>query len=242
MWRDWRRPTPPPSRLPPPELPEYRFNAADYDAEIARAESDHSWAWPARSTARLIAAGLRDRPDLLTRWDARPGWIGTDFTDPDATVLSFTYRPGLAAGQRDKDGPWLQFTWSLPEDGTPPEDRAAAALRLATADPKTYAEVGGRQPRVRRGARLPVGPNEGAARAASSSKPTWPAAPRLPDRTQCRARSPAAGRRRRAAAGGRHDVGDVVDRRARRRGRPGGSRPVVRGAESGSGRLGSAVC
>ncbi|HZX37411.1 MAG TPA: hypothetical protein VFF37_03575 [Streptomyces sp.] len=99
---------------------------------------------PARSTARLIAAALRDRPDLLTRWDAQLGWVGTDFTDPDATVLSFTHWPGLAAGQRDKDGPWLQFIRSLQEDGTPPEDRAAAALRrLATADPKTYVEVGG---------------------------------------------------------------------------------------------------
>jgi hypothetical protein len=144
VWRDWRRPATPPSRQPPPELPEYRFNVADYDAEIARAENDHSWAWPARSTARLIAAGLRDRPDLLTRWDGQRGWVGTDFTDPDATVLSFTYWPGLAAGQRDKDGPWLQFIWTLPEDDTPPEDRAAAALRrLATADPKTYAEVRG---------------------------------------------------------------------------------------------------
>lgn len=144
VWRDWRRPATPPSRQPPPELPEYRFNVADYDAEIARAENDHSWAWPARSTARLIAASLRDRPDLLTRWDAQLGWVGTDFTDPDATVLSFTYWPGLAAGQRDKDGPWLQFIWTLPEDGTPPEGRAAAALRrLATVDPKTYAEVRG---------------------------------------------------------------------------------------------------
>ncbi|MET7617912.1 hypothetical protein [Streptomyces sp. NPDC005408] len=144
VWRDWRRPTTPPSRQPPPELPEYRFNAADYDTEIARAENDHSWAWPARNTGRLIAAGLRDRPDLMTRWDAGPGWVGTDFTDPDVTVLSFMYWPGLAAGQRDKDGPWLQFIWSLPEDGTPPEDRATAALHLlATSDPKTYAEIRG---------------------------------------------------------------------------------------------------
>ncbi|MEU8998729.1 hypothetical protein AB0C95_28535 [Streptomyces caniferus] len=147
VWRDWRRPAVPPSRRPLPELPVYRFDAAAYDAEIARAENDHSWAWPARNTARLIAAGLRERPDLLTRWDARRGWIGTDFTDPEVTVLSFTYWPGLAAGQRDEDGPWLQFLWRLPDDGTPPEDQAAAALhRLATADPKTYAEVRGGSP------------------------------------------------------------------------------------------------
>jgi hypothetical protein len=144
VWRGWRRPLTPTSRRMPAELPEYRFDAADYDAEVKRAENDRSWAWPSRNTARLIAAGLRDRPDLLTRWDARVGWIGTDFHDPDATVVSFTYWPGLAAGHRDKDGPWLQFIWNLPDDGTPPEIQADAALRhLAEHDPKTYAPVRG---------------------------------------------------------------------------------------------------
>lgn len=141
VWRDWRRP---PTRQPQVELPEYRFDAADYDTEIERAKKDRSWAWPARNTAHLIATGLRGQPDLLTRWDGQLGWIGTDFHDQDSTVVSFTYWPGLATGQRDKDGPWLQFVWSLPDDGTPPESRAAAALRrLAEQDPKTYARVGG---------------------------------------------------------------------------------------------------
>ncbi|MFD0142667.1 MULTISPECIES: hypothetical protein [unclassified Streptomyces] len=148
VWRDWRRPSS--VRRGQPELPAYRFDAADYDAEIARAESDHSWAWPARITARLLAAGLRDRPDLLTRWDARFGWVGTDYRDPDTTVLSFTYQPGLAprdglaGGRLDMDRPWLQFVWNLPDDDTPPEARAAAALaRLETTDPKTFAQVRG---------------------------------------------------------------------------------------------------
>ncbi|GGW46566.1 hypothetical protein [Streptomyces xantholiticus] len=123
-------------------LTEYRFDAAAYDAEIARAETDHSWSWPARDTARLIAEGVRERPDLLTGWDAAKGWIGTDFDDPDITVLSFVFRPGLAAGRKDKDEPWLQFVWRLPDDGTPPGERAAAALRrLAAEDPKGYAEL-----------------------------------------------------------------------------------------------------
>jgi hypothetical protein len=122
-------------------LPAYRFDAAAYDAEIDRATNDRAWSWPARDTARLIASGLRER-DLLTRWDAAKGWIGTDFRDPDTTVLSFTFWPGLAAGRKDRAGPWLQFTWRLPDDGTPPVDRAAAALRrLAAEDPKSYAEL-----------------------------------------------------------------------------------------------------
>lgn len=141
VWRDWRRP---PTRRPRAELPEYRFNAAEYDAEIERAENDRSWAWPARNTARLIAAGLRDQPDLLTRWDSRVGWIGTDFHETDTATVSFMYWPGLAVGQQDKKGPWLQFIWSIPDDGTPAEIQAAAALRqLAEQDPKTYAQVRG---------------------------------------------------------------------------------------------------
>lgn len=141
VWRDWRRP---PERHPRAELPEYRFDAGDYDAEIERAENDRSWSWPARNTARLIAAGLREQPDLLTRWDGQVGWIGTDFHDQDSAMVSFTYWPGLASGQQDEDGPWLQFIWSLPDDGTPPEKQASTALRqLAERDPKTYAQVRG---------------------------------------------------------------------------------------------------
>ncbi|WP_406159461.1 hypothetical protein OG298_19775 [Streptomyces sp. NBC_01005] len=139
IWSHWRRPTPPPSLLPARELPEYRFEAAAYDAEIARAENDHSWAWPARKTARLIAAGLRDRPDLLTRWDVEPGWIGTDFRDRDRTVVTLGHRAGPSAGQGEEDAHRQHLVWHVPDDGTTPEHRAAAALhRLATVDPRTY--------------------------------------------------------------------------------------------------------
>ncbi|WP_329118992.1 hypothetical protein [Streptomyces sp. NBC_01465] len=142
VWSDWRLSNTPASRHRTP--PTHRFDATAYDTEITRAERDDSWSWPARTTARLISAGLRARPDLLTRWDAQRGWTGTDFADPDSVAVSFTYWPGLSADQKDKDGPWLQFVWTVPDDDTPPETRAAAALdRLATTDPKTYADVRG---------------------------------------------------------------------------------------------------
>ncbi|GGV90032.1 hypothetical protein GCM10015535_45120 [Streptomyces gelaticus] len=139
VWSDWSRPAPPSSSPLPRELPEYRFEAAAYDAEITRAENDHSWTWPARRTARLIAAGLRDRPDLLTRWGAKPNWVGTDFRDRDLTAVSLLYRPDPGVVRSGEYTPWKHCMWYIPEDGTPPEDRAAAALhRLATADPRTY--------------------------------------------------------------------------------------------------------
>ncbi|WP_406501273.1 hypothetical protein OHA04_18755 [Streptomyces sp. NBC_01590] len=159
VWSDWRRPAPPLSLLPARELPEYRFEAAAYDAEIARAENDHSWTWPARRAARLIAAGVRDRPDLLTRWDAEPYWIGTDFRNRDIVAVSLRCRARPAAGENGRDGkngenggdgevgeevPWQYVMWHIPADGTAAEDLAAAALRrLATSDPRTYGGGGG---------------------------------------------------------------------------------------------------
>ncbi|MFF3688993.1 hypothetical protein [Streptomyces sp. NPDC002187] len=118
-------------------LPEYRFDAAAYDAEITRAETDHSWAWPARTTARLITKGLRESPDAVGRWRLSRGRAGTDSSDPDTVVVWFFFQP-------EEDGPWLQFSWQLPDDGTPPEARATAVLRrLAEEDPKGYAKISG---------------------------------------------------------------------------------------------------
>ncbi|MFF3320908.1 hypothetical protein [Streptomyces sp. NPDC002889] len=118
-------------------LPEYRFDAADYAAEILRAETDHSWSWPARTTARLITEGLRERPDLVGRWHLRGGRAHTDFSAPCTVVLWFVLQP-------EEDGPWLQFSWRLPDDGTPPDEQAGAVLRrLAEEDPKGYTKISG---------------------------------------------------------------------------------------------------
>ncbi|PZT75601.1 hypothetical protein [Streptomyces sp. AC1-42W] len=128
VWSGWRSPVPPGGKR---ELPELRFEAAAYDAEVARARDDGSWMWPARRTARLIAAGLRERPDLLARWHVRFGWATTTFREVDETLISLMYDA--------EDGSVRQLLWRVPEDGTPPEDRAAAALRRPlTEDPRGY--------------------------------------------------------------------------------------------------------
>ncbi|MCX5263543.1 hypothetical protein [Streptomyces sp. NBC_00199] len=142
VWEDWRRPTLPGSRGPAPAVPALRFDAAAYDAEIVRAETDGDWSWRARRTARLVKAGLTARPDLLARWDARRGRVGTGFDDPDTVKVNFWYQPGLAAGHPQGDP--LVFQWAVPDDGAPPEEQAAAALRrLAEEDPKHYGRVSG---------------------------------------------------------------------------------------------------
>ncbi|MFC9249484.1 hypothetical protein ACFT7S_37190 [Streptomyces sp. NPDC057136] len=145
VWDGWRRPPYTPGTRDAPELPAYRFDAAAYDAELARAEADRSWSWPARTIARLIKAGLTERPEILRRWDARRGWTGSDYEEPDTTVVTFWYAPGLTAADTLKDA--LQFRWRLPDDGSPPESQAAAALRrLTEEDPKAYAKVCGGSP------------------------------------------------------------------------------------------------
>ncbi|MDX3071018.1 hypothetical protein [Streptomyces sp. MI02-7b] len=143
VWENWRR-SMSGSRETPPEVLPHRFDAAAYDAEIARAETDRSWSWRARAVARLIKAGLIETPDLLSRWDASRGWISSGLEDPDVTVVTFWYVPGLASGTPDGADSPLQFRWDIPDDGTPPETQAAAALRrLADEDPRTYGRVCG---------------------------------------------------------------------------------------------------
>ncbi|WP_326570529.1 hypothetical protein OIE69_04015 [Actinacidiphila glaucinigra] len=144
VWSNWRRALPG-SEEPAPQPAPYRFDAAAYDAEVARAETDRGWSWRVRTVARLIKAGLVAEPDLLSRWDASRGWISSSFDDrADTTVVTFWYVPGLASGNPDRPDSPLQFRWDIADDGTPPEAQAAAALlRLAGEDPKTYARVSG---------------------------------------------------------------------------------------------------
>ncbi|WP_405530736.1 hypothetical protein OG592_22945 [Streptomyces avidinii] len=137
VWDGWRGTTRP---QPPP----YRFDAAAYDAEVERAEGDHSWCWPARSTARLITAGLQERPDLLGRWDIERCWALTDWNEPEKTLIQFSVvPPGSADGPQEGPPARLFFEWYATEDdGSAPQDRAAAVLeQFAVTDPKGLARL-----------------------------------------------------------------------------------------------------
>jgi hypothetical protein len=137
-WHNWRRTS---SGIKTP-LPELRFDAAEYDAEITRAEHDHSWEWPARRLARLIRERLHRQPDLLTRWSCHPFWISTHYAERDQVGLSFSY-PQLPTFGPDHV-PWAQFIWLIPVGEAPLEQQADAALRrLAEASPTGYASLTG---------------------------------------------------------------------------------------------------
>ncbi|MFJ9428153.1 hypothetical protein ACIRQY_00695 [Streptomyces sp. NPDC101490] len=140
VWDGWRRPGAPPGL---PHAPAYRFDADAYDREVSRAERDLGWAWPARRTAWLIAEGLRERPGILARWGLRRGWISTDFHRPDVTVITFLGPPLRPDGTPDAEAAPREFLRHLPDDGRPPRDRAAEALRrLAEKDPRRHPEPG----------------------------------------------------------------------------------------------------
>lgn len=128
VWRDWRNPD-----RPGVDLPDFRFAAGEYDAEVARAENDHSWEWPDRTVARLLRARLRAEPDLLGRWDCDPGWVSAWPHDRGQLHVSYFHprRPSLV------DEPWLQFVAVIDLPPGEPEHVADEVVRqLADTDPR----------------------------------------------------------------------------------------------------------
>jgi hypothetical protein len=124
-----------------------RFPADSYDAEVDRAHADRSWEWPARRAARLLRAKLNAKPDLLGRWDCRPGWIESMNRDRSTLTFTFIYPEARATSS---DQPWLQFKQEVAiPDAVTVDDRAVAAVvdrivaALRTTDPKTTATVCG---------------------------------------------------------------------------------------------------
>lgn len=136
VWRDWRTYT---SEAAPPEM---RFSAAEYDAEIARAENDHTSEWPARTLARLLRTQLAAQPDLLARWQCHPSWISARPNEPTRIRFSFCY-PELPDFS-DSKRLWLQFERIIDVDHTPVAEQVAHIIEQLTAiDPKTQAKIVG---------------------------------------------------------------------------------------------------
>ncbi|MEV6602118.1 hypothetical protein AB0M36_35490 [Actinoplanes sp. NPDC051346] len=129
VWGAWRNPDD--EAL---ELPEFRFDAAEYDRELRDAGADTSWEWPARTVARLLGQRLREEPGLLARWDCElHAVVAWPWQRDDVTVLFF--HPGLpAAGE---SWPWQQFKLNLPVGHGDPADEVARLVdQLVTTDPR----------------------------------------------------------------------------------------------------------
>ncbi|MGW3633102.1 hypothetical protein ACWD7F_23545 [Streptomyces sp. NPDC005122] len=122
------------------DLPELRFTAGQYEAEVLRAGEDRSWEWPAGTVARLLEAGLRRRGDWLGRWDCELEGVWTSRKEPDRIDVVLTH----PRDRTDADLPWLQFGMTLPISADDPSEQAERLEALLTAgDPRATAEVWG---------------------------------------------------------------------------------------------------
>jgi hypothetical protein len=81
------------------------FDAADYDREISRVASDHSWQTPERTAGRLILTGI-DHKHLLS-YGLASSWVCEELRNPG------WFRVALRIGKDDQvfvDTPWLGRT------------------------------------------------------------------------------------------------------------------------------------
>lgn len=125
----------------PLPLPEFRFDAARYDAEIRRAEDDHSWEWPARTVARLLRERLRAHPELLRRRQFELGSVSS-WRPGEVEVLLFHPRRPTSEQSR-----WLQYRAVLAvTDDDPARQAARSYAELTGRNPRDYAEVCGGVP------------------------------------------------------------------------------------------------
>ncbi|HZM79711.1 MAG TPA: hypothetical protein VFC19_28610, partial [Candidatus Limnocylindrales bacterium] len=135
IWRDWRNPD-----ASGPSLPTFTFDAAQYAAEIERAEADHTWEWHERTVARLMRTRLREQPKLLTRWDCHASWIEARSNDRGRIHISYLYprRPGT------DDETWLQFVAVLDVPQGDPQTIADDIIRdLCDSDPRRQDRLAG---------------------------------------------------------------------------------------------------
>ncbi|MBP0448628.1 hypothetical protein J5Y04_03595 [Kitasatospora sp. RG8] len=135
VWAGWRDPA-----NEDLDLPEFRFTAAQYEAEVLRAGEDRDWEWPARAVARLLEDGLRERGDWLVRWECELEAVWASREEPDRIHLVLRHPPDRA----DTDLPQIQFGTTLPVSADDPSDQAERLEAWLTAgDPRATAEVWG---------------------------------------------------------------------------------------------------
>ncbi|MDX5564566.1 hypothetical protein PYK79_16095 [Streptomyces sp. ID05-04B] len=135
VWADWRD-----LANQDFDLPELRFTADRYEAEVLRAGEDRGWERPAEAVARLLEAGLRGCGDWLVRWDCELEGVWASRGEPDRIHVVL----GHPRNRANADLPWLQFGVTLLISADPPSDQAERLeARLTAGDPRAGAEVWG---------------------------------------------------------------------------------------------------
>lgn len=129
VWAGWRDPA---SDV---ELPEFRFDARQYEVEVRRATADRAWEKPREAVARQLEARLRRRTDWLERYDCEVEYVWDVGGAPDRVDVIL-----LHPRVRLTDGPFVQFCLAVPLTG---EEPAALETRLTAGDPREAGEVCG---------------------------------------------------------------------------------------------------
>ncbi|MER5886757.1 hypothetical protein ABT160_23275 [Streptomyces sp. NPDC001941] len=131
-WTDWENT----SDVLAPVPPEIHFDAAQYDAELARLVADHTWEQPVDTAARLLAQHV-NTSDWCTRWTCEPFTAGIRVnvrgTSPEV-IMSF---------MNDGFGPGGRHRWfTLPvTSGEPVRDQVRRFIaRITEADPRDIAK------------------------------------------------------------------------------------------------------
>lgn len=128
IWGGWRDP-----RASEIDLPEFRFDAREYHAEVERAVADHSWELPALTVARLLKQDLEARTDWFAQWDCEFGAVSAFHWEPEQVNVLF-FHPGRVAIAENR--PWLQFQMVLAVSSDDPEGQSARlAEHIVASDP-----------------------------------------------------------------------------------------------------------
>ncbi|OKK03855.1 hypothetical protein AMK26_20915 [Streptomyces sp. CB03234] len=130
VWSSWQNTND--IRVPVPD--DVHFDAAQYDAELARAVADTSWEQPVDTVARLLTQGLADSR-WFERWDCAVNQVELRREEPEAVEVYFSHRRATQAYGSD-------FAFDLPVTRhEPAEEQARRLIGLITADdPRKTAE------------------------------------------------------------------------------------------------------
>ncbi|MEU8760155.1 hypothetical protein [Streptomyces sp. NPDC048659] len=131
-WSDWQNTSD--MRVPVP--PRVRFDAAEYDAELARLVADDSWEEPVDTAARLLA-----------QWVAEFGWYERWACEPFANSISIGSRGdapavgwGFMMGGFGPGGAYGRYTMPVSDQEDVPAQVRRFTDQIADSDPRQTAK------------------------------------------------------------------------------------------------------
>jgi hypothetical protein len=143
VWDQWRNPD-----AEDVDLAVLRFDAQQYQAELARADADRRWEWPGRTVARLLRQALGLEPDLMQRWNSSLDFVQCWPRERDVVQVVFTSPPMQAVAEFarlfDRPMEYKQYRLRVPVTDEAAADQTAQAITaLRDNDPRDSAEICG---------------------------------------------------------------------------------------------------